>query len=313
MPSQAFALGDDLSGVLDGRDGFGIDRRHELPQRGRLHAVDAAHQAVQAALAIDDHIIAAIAAGETVAALGEGSPECVRAVAGAEGGRNLFLDPSAGNPGAFLLLKLGAGWRPGRTLDPVALVMGALDTIMTEAPFEIARDLLVLPIVVAVADGAHARQIDPRPDDMNVLAAELVMHDDDARVAVEAEFAFEHVDRFAALFVGQPVRRFGADGGVIERLLAVGAGGVGAHLDERAAQILRDGASRLDEAHALVLLGIAEVRRQLLRRCAGFSLDDHGARPSASRMAPRTPTRLASVCCNARGSTPSPTFTRWAI
>ena len=121
------------------------------------------------------------------------------------------------------------------------------------------------------------------------------MHDD-TRMAVEPELCLKRVDRLGALLGRQSVRRLGADRGVIERLLALRADGVGVHLDERAAQVLRDGASGLDEAHALVLLGVAEVRCELLRPGAGFALDDHASRPSALRIASRTTPRPASAC-----------------
>src|SRR5688572_16195989 len=109
------------------------------------------------------------------------------------------------------------------------------------------------------------------------------------------------------------MRRRGADGGVIERLLAVCADGVGVHLDKRAAQILRDGAACFDEAHALVLLGVAEMHCELLRSGAGFSLDDHASRPSALRIALRTRPSPPRVCLRSHASIPSPKFMPRAI
>src|SRR4029077_10265961 len=191
--------------------------------------------------------------------------------------------------------------------------MRALHAIMAEPPFEIARNFLVLPEVMAVADRTHLLEIDPRPHNMDVLAAELLVHHNDARMSVEAELGLQRVDGLGALIVGQSVRRLGADGGGIERFLAPCADGVDIHLDQRAAQILRDGATCLDEADALVLLGIAEVRRELLRSGAGFALDDHGSRPSAFRIASRTEPRPASVCRSSHASTPLPKFTPRAI
>src|SRR3984893_18172231 len=191
--------------------------------------------------------------------------------------------------------------------------MRALHAIMAEPPFKIARDFLVLAVVVAVADRAHFLEIDPRPHNVDMLTSELLVHDDDARMSVEAEPGLQRVDSLGALVNGQSMRRRGADGSVVERLLAVCADGVGIHLGKRAAQILRDGATRLDEAHALVLLGIAEMRRELLRPGAGFALDNHASRPSALRIASRTRPRPASVCRSSHASTPLPTFTPRAI
>src|SRR2546430_219347 len=109
------------------------------------------------------------------------------------------------------------------------------------------------------------------------------------------------------------MRRLRAHGGMVERALAAGADGVGIHLYESAAQVLSDGSARFDEAHALVLLGIAEMRSELLRPGARFAFDNHASRPSAFRIASRTRPRLSSVCLSSHASMPLPKFMSRAI
>lgn len=101
--------------------------------------------------------------------------------------------------------------------------MSAMDTVM--APFEIACDLFVLTVVLAVAHRPHVLEIDPRPHDVDMLSAELLVHHHDTRMIGEAEPLFESVDCLRALLGGEAVRRLDADGRMIERFLAVRAGG----------------------------------------------------------------------------------------
>ena len=87
--------------------------------------------------------------------------------------------------------------------------MRALDALVPEFPFELARHFLVLAVIVAVADRRHAVEVDARPDDMAVLAAFLLMHHDDARLAGEAELRLQPVDRIRSAARPSSARRRG--------------------------------------------------------------------------------------------------------
>ncbi len=118
----------------------------------------------------------------------------------AEGFRHLLLHLFAGDAGALLLPEFCPRWRAVWARHAVALVVCALHSFMAEAAFEIAGDLLMFAVVVAVADGFHLADIDARPHDMQMLAPQLFVHDDDAGVPLETELFFKCVDRFKPLF-----------------------------------------------------------------------------------------------------------------
>jgi hypothetical protein len=139
---------------------------------------------------------------------------------------------------------------------------------MAEPPLQLARRLFVLGEVMAVRDGLHGLEVDARPGDMPMLFAVFLVGDDDAGLSLEAERLFGNVERFHKLRAGERIARLRAYHGMIERLLAFGAFGIGFHLFERADGILRDGAFDLDERDALVFTDALEITSQSRARAA---------------------------------------------
>ena len=63
-----------------------------------------------------------------------------------------------------------------------AVLVRALHALAAEGPFQLPRRLLVLPEVMVRPDGQHVLKVRPAPDNMPVLAAELLMLHHDARL-----------------------------------------------------------------------------------------------------------------------------------
>ena len=126
--------------------------------------------------------------------------------------------------------------------------MRALHAVMAKAALKVARDFLVLAVIVAVADRSaccRGRSATRRHGNARARVSHAARRRGRGRQAraflPSASIAFD------ALFGRQAVRRLGTDRRVIERLLAARAHGIGVHFDERADQVLRDGALDFEE------------------------------------------------------------------
>ncbi len=182
---------------------------------------------MNAAALIDDDEVPAVALGELVAVLFKRGLEGLRPVAGAEEARDLLLDILALDARAFFLAQLGARWRAIGTRNlavrALTLGVGALDSLMAKAPFEVAGDFLMATVVMAVMGSRHRLDVDARPDHVKMLAPFLLMQHDDAGMVLKAHLLLQRIDRFTALLRRQTMRRLRADGRVIERLRAARA------------------------------------------------------------------------------------------
>ena len=131
--------------------------------------------------------------------------------------------------------------------------------------------------------------VDPRPDDVAVLAPVLDMKDDSARLARKAELAFCAVDVIEILRPGErALRRVGIDREAVE-IIAAARHGMGAELPlrEGAMQVARDRATNLRDLDILIVVGVLQVGREVLAQSALAGLGDHGFRPRAWKQAAR--------------------------
>jgi hypothetical protein len=91
-------------------------------------------------------------------------------------------------------------------------------------PFQLARHKLVRPVIVAVRNHPHAVEVDPRPDNVAMLAPFFLMRHHGARLPHQSEFFFQPVNRRHPLFRRQMLVGPRVDRSVIKRLLAIGTG-----------------------------------------------------------------------------------------
>ena len=156
-------------------------------------------------------------------------------------------------------------------------------------PRELARDHHQLLAVEGLVDGFAVFGVDPRPDDMAVLAAVLDMEDDGARLAEEAELSFRAVDVVEILLPGErALRRIGIDREAVEVIAAAGHGmGAEFPLREGAMQVMRDRAADLGDLDILVVVRVLQMGGEVLAQPALAGLGDHGFRPRALKQAAR--------------------------
>jgi len=187
-----------------------IDGGHKFAKLSGFDTVDPAGEAVDPAFAIHNDKIPAVARRYNVALIFECGLEGFWPIAGPKCRRDFFLDQFALNSRPLFLPQ----FRPRRcavgTFNSISFMMGALDTVVPEASLKVAGYLFVLSVIVAVADGLHAFEVDPRPNDMDVLATKLLVHYDDTRVTVVAKLRFKGIDCFGTLFGRKAMRRLGA-------------------------------------------------------------------------------------------------------
>ena len=131
--------------------------------------------------------------------------------------------------------------------------------------------------------------VDPRPDDMAVLAAVLDMKDDSARLIRKAELSFGATDVVEILLPAEGLlRRIGIDREAVEVIAAAGHGmGAEFPLGEGAMQVARDRAADLRDLDIFIVVGVLQMGREILPQSALARLGDHGFRPSALKQAAR--------------------------
>ena len=154
---------------------------------------------------------------------------------------------------------------------------------------ELTRHHHQLLAVEGLVDGFALFGVDPRPDDMAVLAAILDMKDDGARLSRKAELSFRAVDVVEILLPGEgTLRRVGIDREAVEVIAAAGHG-VGAKfpLREGAMQVMRDRAADLGDLHILVVERVLQMGGEILSEPALAGLGDHGFCPKALKQAAR--------------------------
>jgi hypothetical protein len=126
----------------------------------------------------------------------------------------------------------------------------------------------------------RAIEVDPRPDDMRMLAVLLLVHHDHARLAAQSQGLLQLVDGVHALLVGQALVATGIDRAVIEGLRGPGAAGHGFHLAQGREYLLGDRAAYLLHFDAFVGVLTGDVLGEAERAPAGGPLIDHGRAPA---------------------------------
>ena len=154
---------------------------------------------------------------------------------------------------------------------------------------ELPRHHHQLLAVEGLVDGLAAFGVDPRPDDVAVLAPVLDMKDDGARLARKAELAFGAVDVVEILLPGElSLRRIGIDREAVEIIAAAGHGmGADLPLGKGAVQVAGDRAAHFRDLDILVVVGVLQMGGEVLPQPALAGLGDHGFRPSALKQAAR--------------------------
>lgn len=120
--------------------------------------------------------------------------------------------------------------------------------------------------------------IDPRPDDMAVLAAVLVdVKDDSARLRGKSQLVSSALDQFEILRAGKAaLRRIGIDGQAIEIFEAFRRPRLRLPFLKGAVQVVRDGAAHFEDIDALIVVVVEELGGQILAAVAPVALEDHG-------------------------------------
>jgi hypothetical protein len=154
---------------------------------GRRDLVEPLGYAVNAARDIDGDKIPLVAAGQQIAFFLDCGLEGAAAIGVRPGLLHLLPDLFGRNFSATGLLELVEGRRPGWTLAAVPVDMGAWCQLMAELALEPPGNALVIAVVVAVMNRPGARDVDARPDDVNMFAALLYMAHDHPRLPREAE------------------------------------------------------------------------------------------------------------------------------
>jgi len=133
------------------------------------------------------------------------------------------------------------------------------------------------PLEMRQVDRGQALGIDPRPDNMRMPAAFLLMNDDRTRLAVEAEGLFRPIRcPFEILFAcHRALRRAQAQRKQI--LFALCGLGDGFRLPQRTMQVFGNEAFELQHRDMIIVAIIEQVGGQLLCACALRTLQDHGA------------------------------------
>ena len=166
-------------------------------------------------------------------------------------------------------------------VGPLGIAVGdqdALPAFEVEADFKLARRALVNGGGERIRNRPHVLGVDARPHDMPVRAAVLLVLDHKARLAGEAEILFERVNRLAPLRRRQLLVGARIDVGLVEIILALGAGGESLHFAEGVGDGLGAEAGKLDDLDALVLLGVLKMLRPPSAGAAAAAVDDdrHG-------------------------------------
>jgi hypothetical protein len=226
---------------------------------------------------VHDHEVAAVALGEDVPCFLKRGLEGLSAVGRAEQGGDLLLPLLGADAGALRLLPFGMvdlGLRDLRLLLAVALGVLAGHGLMPEFQLQLLAGALMGFVVLAVRSERHGLDVRPRPDDMDVLPAVLLVHDDRARLSLEAEFLLQHVGRLPPLLGRHGVAGVRIDVRVVEALAPFGGFGQGLPVAEGLVQV---GGRIVQLQHADDLVGVhpLKVYGQLFRRCAGAAFDDH--------------------------------------
>ena len=136
------------------------------------------------AFLVNRHKVAPVAARQNPARLRQRLGERLAVIGAFPERRQMLARLLRTDAGARALLYLLMARRPWRARLAVAFDMRALHPLMPEFPLQLARDNLMFAVIVAVADGAHFIEVDPRPHDVAMLApVVLLMHHHDARLA----------------------------------------------------------------------------------------------------------------------------------
>ena len=153
-----------------------------------------------------------------------------------------------------------------------------------ELDLQLARRALVDRRRQRIRNRHHPLGIDPRPYDVTVRAPVLLVLNDKARLAGEAEVLFQRVDRLAPLRRRQLFVSPRVDIGLIEEVLAACAARQRLHLAECLGHRLGAEPAYLDELYPIVLLGVAEVLGPPTAGAAAAAVDDdrHRAYPPFS-------------------------------
>jgi hypothetical protein len=244
-------------------------------------AFDTPGEAMDTALRVDYDKIPAVAACQDVTRFPQRTGKGLAAVGAAPHIRDRRFDRLHAEADTLGLKHLRMG---GGALGPFfafAFDMRALYPRVAEFAFKLARHLLMFPIIVAVADDAHAVKVDPAPHNVAVLAKAIsgisfAMDHDHMRLTQKTERGFQAVDRVRALFISQPLVRACVNRGMIERTLGACAEGKGFHFAKCAIQIFCRDATQFVKFVVLIGLGAGQVfgdPRGARARCA---FNDHG-------------------------------------
>src|SRR5208282_5023172 len=133
-------------------------------------------------------------------------------------------------------------------------------------------------VILAVRTQDHAVDIRARPDDVDMLAAVLLVHDDGAGLALKLQFFFKNIDGMRPLFPRHGVVLGGIDIGVVEALAAARPLDEGLPVAEGLGKV---GSRGLDFDDFDLLVGVTplEMPGELARCRAAATLDNHGSGP----------------------------------